>query len=297
MKRKKIIQIVIPVIVIGVFIIVSSFIHSKNTVKSTNNVKNTKNIVRNDVTKVNAVQLPKQEIDTSKVVISKETEDLIKKSDTKTADKNINNYKVVMAKFQVPEKYRNEVDQLIKAGYKVPNILIAYEFLDKNYGQVKELEQLLSKNRSGENWNNIFKEYSKGKKKFMPRDFDEKYLDEIMKTPGITPDDIMKADRFSQMGLKTFDELIKEKSSKKTWRDINEELGLLNVFEKSPTVIIDDAKVEQYCNDTKLEKNVIIEDLMLAAEVNKSNEYIINQLKNGISKESIYADYYTSKYN
>lgn len=297
MKMKRIIQILIPIIVIVVFTSVLSFLHLKNTDTSSKNAKDTKNIVRNDIKQTNAVQLSKQQIDTSKIVMSKEIEAVIKKSDAKAADKNINNYKIVMAKFQVPEKYKNEVDRLIKAGYKVPDILIAYEFLDKNYGQIKDLEQLLNKNKSGKNWSDIFTEYSKSKKEFKPRDFDEKYLDSVMKMPGITPDDIMKADRFSQLGLKSFDELIKEKSSGKTWKDINQELGILNVFEKAPTAIIDNKMVEQYCNETKLAKDVIIEDLSIAANVNKSDDYIISELKNGKSKESIYADYYSNIYN
>lgn len=297
MKKKTISFIIIPIVFAVMLVCILNFVNSKNKTLNSKNLSNTNNKKQVEIKSTNAVQLTKPKIDTSKVSMSKEIEDIIKKSDKKNASKNINNYKIVMAKFEVPDKYKNEVDRLIKAGYKVPDILIAYEFLNKNYGQISDLEKLLNKNKTGEKWGDIFTEYDKSLKEFKPRDFDEKYLDAVMKMPGITPDDIMKADRFDQMGLKDFDGLIKEKSNGKTWKDINQELGILNVFEKARTAFIDNKKVEQYCNETKLAKDIIIKDLSIAADVNKSDDYIINEIKSGKSKESIYADYYSSVYN
>ncbi len=53
--------------------------------------------------------------------------------------------------------------------------------------------------KSNKNWSEIFDKYIKSKKAFKPSSFDSKYLEDIMKNTKISSDDIMIADRISQM--------------------------------------------------------------------------------------------------
>lgn len=284
MKRKKVMQITIPVLAVVFIAGLISIGYSNHAIKN----KNT--------TVVHAVQLHNKEVDISKVNISKDMEEIIRKSDVKNVDKNIKNYKMLMAKLEVPEKYRNEVDRLIKIGYKVPDTLIAYEFLNENYGQMKELEQLLSKNKSVRSWSKVFEDYKKAKKEFVPRNFDSKTLDQVMNMPGITPDDVMNADRISQMGLKNFNELIKMRTEGKTWKEINDVFGILNTYEKSPMATIDNYQIEKYCKETSLPKDVIVEATLIAAKSDIKDEEIIKYFKEGKSKGYVYEKYYSKLY-
>jgi hypothetical protein len=284
MKREKTLSIVLPILVavITFALIGLAYVNFNSKNKNTS--------------VVHAVELKKKEIDISKVTVSKEMEDEIKKSDTKNSDKNIKNYKTLIAKLDVPEKYRNEVDRLIKAGYKVSDTLTAYEFLNENYGQMKDLEQLLGKNKSEKNWSKVFEEYKKNNKDFKPQNFDSKTLDEVMNIPGINQDDIMNADRISQMGIKSFKELIEMRKNGKTWKEINSELEILNVSEKLPTATVDDFLVEKLCKEKNMQKNQVIEALILAAKTDMNDEEVVKLLKDGKSKEYIYAKYYDCLY-
>lgn len=284
MKRKKTLSIVLPILVIAITFTLIGLAYTNFNSKN----KNT--------SVVHAVELKKKEIDISKVVVSKEMEDEIRKSDTKNADKNIKNYKTLIAKLDVPEKYRNEVDRLIKAGYKVPDTLTAYEFLNENYGQMKDFEQLLGKNKSKKNWSKVFEEYKKNNKDFKPQNFDSKTLEEVMNIPGINQDDVMNADRISQMGLKSFKELIEMRKNGKTWKDINSELGILNVSEKSPTATMNDFLVEKFRKKKNMTKEQVMEALVLAAKTNMSDEEVIKLIKEGKSKEYVYGKYYDNLY-
>jgi hypothetical protein len=105
------------------------------------------------------VEIPKKEIDISSIILKTEVEDVITSLDAANAAKNINNYRTLLGALDVPEGFRTEIEGMYVNGHKVPDVLIAYEFLYLNYGSIYELEELIAGKESGESWNTIFKEY------------------------------------------------------------------------------------------------------------------------------------------
>lgn len=239
---------------------------------------------------------PQPEIDISKKEIPSEIESIIKNADAKNAEKNIKNYKTLLVKLEVPEQYENKLNELIKAGNKLKDILITYEYLYENYGKIEEIDQILSQRKSNESWTSIFTQYNQGKSEFMPSSFNEEYLENLLKTPGITPDDVMIADRLSSMKLKPFEELIEERKEGKDWKDISVELGMVNTSDKLPRVAVNGNEVQKYIKDGKISEDQVIEAMVIASKVGKQNDEIIKALKAGKKKEELFAQYYDGKY-
>lgn len=238
----------------------------------------------------------KKEIDITEVSISGEIEGVIRNSDGKNSDKNIKNYKKVLKAFDVPDKFKKEIERLIKKGYQVPDILTAYDFLYDNYGLIEELEKLIEKKNEGESWTEVFVDFNKSHKEFIPRDFDSKYLEGLLKTPRISPDDIMNADRISQKGLMTFEQLIEMRKEGKTWKEINSELGIVNTSGIIPRISISRAKVKKYVQNTGMSEKKVIDALALSSKMEKDDDDVINEFKSGLKKEDIYSGLYNEKY-
>lgn len=255
---------------------------------------------------------PKKEFDISGVDISSEIEKKIIEKDSKNSDRNIKNYKKLLIEFDVPQSFKEVVEKLIEKGYEIPDICIAYEFLNENYGQIDELDMLLSQKESKRSWADIFKEYNGKHAVFVPRNFEFGYLENLLKTTDITGDDVMIADKLSQNGIKDFDELIELKKKGTDWKAINTELGVVNVAEKLPRMTMTSVQVKKYMEQTGLSKEEVIEALTIAWKMEKDDEEIISKVmegktkgesatvtsKTGVgkTKEDIYAELFEEKY-
>src|SRR3989339_428984 len=147
-------------------------------------------------------------------------------------NKNITNLKKALKELEIPETYRDKIKALIKKGYRLPDILIAYNFLNEYYGKISQIEGLLEKNKNGKTWDVVFNEYTMNKGEFIPTNFDKSYIENLIKTDGISADDIMIADRMAFNGTKKFDELIDIKKTGKNWKDIKVENEIINMEEK-----------------------------------------------------------------
>lgn len=240
---------------------------------------------------------PKKEIDISDVLISSDVEGLIKNQDVKNADKNIKNYKKLLKELDVLDQNTTEFKRLMKNGHKVSDIFISYEFLYENFGLTKELEGLLNKKEGGKPWDEVFKEYKDADKEFVPTSFKPGFLEKLLKTPDITGDDVMIADRISQKGLKKFDELIAMKKEGKKWKEINSELGLVNTAEKLSSIALTKERVEKQVKRTGLDENQIVNALIICEKYGIDDEVIVDKVNKGSKIEEIYAGVYISKYN
>lgn len=239
---------------------------------------------------------PKKEIDINHIKLAADVESTITKQDSTNAAKNIKNFKTLLAERGIPEKLKVEVEKRFKKGYRVPDVLIAYEFLYDNYGQASELEILLDKKKSGKSWVTIFKEYSAAAKPFTPKNFKPGEIDDLVKA-GMTLDDIMIADRISQKGLKGFDELIALRKEGKIWQQINADLEILNTAERLPRIAVTSTQVKEYMTTTRLTEEQVINALTLAQKLGKSDEEMLKKVKSGSKNEDIFAESVSSKYN
>ncbi len=239
---------------------------------------------------------PKKVIDTKGIKISKEIEDYLRTAGGSNAEKNIENYKKLLAEFNVPDKYKNEIEKLFKKGYKVSDVLTAYDFLYGNYGQIDELGMLVDKNEGSKDWSKVFKEYNSSNKEFVPRNFESGYLEKLMNTPGIMADDVMISDRLSQKGIRSFEELISSRKLGRNWKDIKTELGVINTEDKLPRVSVSKSQVEKFVKDNGLEEKTVENTLILAGKLGEDDDLAIKKVKEGCGAEDIYAQFYSKKY-
>jgi hypothetical protein len=227
--------------------------------------------------------------------IPPEIQDLIRQSDPANFDKNITNYKNLLIKLNVHTKFKNEIERLITAGHKLPDILVDYEFLNDSFGQMQEIEMLVRARESGKSWAAVFEDYNRNNPEFVPGSFEPGYLENLMKTPGITSDDIMIADRVSQKVSKPFKDVLEKRISRMLWKVINAELDVVNAQTKIPHVPVTPEQIDKYTS-SEMEKEKVVLAFVIAMKMEKNVEDIINRIKAGATKEQIYDECYTQKY-
>jgi len=247
-------------------------------------------------TAVQEVEIPKKEIDIDRITLKKEAEDTIISLDGVNADRNITNYKTLLAALDVPSSFQVQIEDMYNNGHRVPEVLTAYDYLYQNYGSIYELEGLVLKRESGTAWKDIFKEYNAKVPEFVPNSFPGGELEKIFKTPGITVDDVIIADRISQLTGRQFDELIEMRGQGKDWKTINESLGMVNTSGELPRVAVTSAQVKKHMAETGLSEEQIIEALVLAQKIDRDGKSIIDKLRSGIEEEAIIAESLEDKY-
>ncbi len=208
----------------------------------------------------------------------------------------INIYRTFLVKHNVQQRFKEEIERLILSEYKLQEILIAYEFLSENFGKMEELEKLCQEKQSGKTWEQLFIAYNAEHGDFVPRAFDPDYLEELMHNSNISADDIMIADRVSNNSNTAYEIVIMYRANGLTWAKINEKLGILNSQSKLPRVQVTNEQIEQYTSGG-LTENQVVEAFVIAKKISKSEEEIINKIKQGYSQEKIYAEYYQKIYN
>lgn len=255
---------------------------SDNSVKTTVNTQNSRTVD-------NGLK------DEASTEISKEILDLIKAQDPDSYTKNLNNYKQLLELLNVHVKFKNEIERLIKKGKKLPDILIAYSFLNDCYGGMEDIEKLVDNKEAGKKWPDIFKEYFKNNPEFVPRDFESDYLERLLDS-GTNQDTIMIADRVSQKAKVEIDTLISKKQAGESWRLINAEYGIVNGLEKSPHLSVTRTQLTKYTTQTNLSEKEVINALTIGTKLGESADSVLNSVKKGLSKEEIYAMAFEEKY-
>lgn len=315
MRRVKSIRILV-IVLVAAFLIqagyvayskIGSSLFSNQTeeVTSTDNLDNTTQATSTtnldssaDKTQISnqAVNVDNQLKDETSIEISQEVLDLIKKSDPDNYTKNVDNYRKLLKSLNVHVIFKNEIDRLIKSGQKLPDILIAYAFLNDCYGNMTDLEKLVKQKLSGKKWVDIFIAYNKSNPEFVPRNFDSQYLEKLLGTPGIDQEDIMIADRVSKNTGLEIDILINKRSEGLSWRLINAQCGIVNGQDKSPHLSVTREQLTQYTKQTKLSEKQVIEALTIAKKLSEPADDVLKLVKQGLSKEEIYSKDYEEKY-
>lgn len=245
---------------------------------------------------VQIVEQPEKEIDDNGIVISSEIQECIKKIDNKNFKKNVQNYKQLLIDLEVPDNYKSEIENMMKKGYIISDILTAYEFLYESYGLIDELEGLLEKKKAGKTWAEVFKGYNKTYKDYVPSNFKSGYLEELLKDPNITVDDVMNADRISQKGIKKFDQLMKLEKDGYTREEINGKIGIVNTAEEFPRVELTHIEVMDYEESIGLSEEQVVDALVMAKKMDEDEKKILKMVKKGSKKEDILAQHYSEKY-
>lgn len=227
--------------------------------------------------------------------ISGATKELIKSSDSKNYESNISDYTEMLASLHVHEKYIDEMDRLLEEDHNLSDILTAYSFLNDNFGKLQEIEELVQEKESGKAWAEIFKEYNKENKEFVPRSFEAGYIEEVMKDSVITADDIMLADRVSQKSGKTMQEIMEKRMTGESWKDINAWLDIVNGEETLPRVTVSPEQIDKYVN-TGMDRDVVVKGYVIAMKLSLKADTVMKELKAGTSVEELLDRYYTQKY-
>ena len=221
---------------------------------------------------------------------------MIKAYDPANYTKNLDNYKSLLKTLNVHIVFKNEIERLIKEGYKLPDILIAYAYLNDCYGSVNNLEKMAKAKELGKNWADIFKAYNKSNPEFEPRSFDTQYLQKLLNTVGIDEDDVMIADRVSQNAKAEFKDVINKKIEGLNWRLINAQYGIVNGLEKSPHLSLTREKLTKYTKQSGLSEKEVVEALTIANKLGKTADDILKSIKQELSIEDIFASAYEEKY-
>lgn len=243
------------------------------------------------------VRISEPEIrDINNTEISQEILNVIRESDTANFERNVSNYKSLLIKLNVQEVFKNEIERLIKEGHKLPDLLIAYEFLNENFGKQEELEELSIEKQGGKTWTEIFKSYNTANGEFIPRAFEPDYLERLMKATNITPDDIMIADIIAAKLQKDYDGIIVLRLDDMSWKEINGELGILSSIKHLPRVQVTNEEIDKYKSTAGLSEDQIVDGFVIAEKLGKTEKEIIDKIKAGYSREKIYAECYQEKY-
>lgn len=244
-----------------------------------------------------AVTVSEPEVrDINNTVISQEILNLVKQSDVANFEKNITNYKNLLVKLNVQEVFKSEIERLIKEGHRLPELLIAYEFLNENFGTQGELEVLSIEKQGGKTWREIFKTYNTTNGEFIPRAFEPDYLERLMGKTNITPDDIMIADIIASKLQKDYDDIIVERLDGMSWKEVNGKLGILSSIQHLPRVQVTNEQIEKYKGSPGLTEEQIVDGFVIAEKLGKTEKEMIDKIKAGYSRERIYAECYQERY-
>lgn len=236
------------------------------------------------------------EIDVSSVVISEEIQDLIKEQDRVNYDKNIKHYKEMIILLNVHDEFKNHMENMVRNGKKITDIMTAYTFLHDCYGKISQLESLVEQREAGESWTDVFSEYNRENGAFKPRNFDFNYLESLMEKGTLTADDIMIADRISQNAGVDFSEVISEKESGKSWKDICVYYGIVNGQETIPRVQVTQEQLKKYTAGKLLTEEQVIAALVAAHKLGLDEQEAIDKAKKGYTTEQLFAEALERKY-
>lgn len=230
------------------------------------------------------------------IVISEEVLTNIQSSDPEHYDKNLNNYKNLLSRLNVHQAFQVKIERLIQDGRPLPDILTAYEFVYHQSGMFQSVEQFVKQRQSGTMWETIFRSYTRSHPRFAPRAFEPELLESWMKTPGLTADDIMIADRISFESGKPVPQLLAAKNESKSWQEQNAELGIVFSASILPRVRVTAEQLDKFTKKFRMTEQQVVEAFVLADKLGLKPEDVVAKLGSGLAEEAVYAESYTIKY-
>ncbi|MEK4854385.1 hypothetical protein NST04_31425 [Paenibacillus sp. FSL H7-0756] len=205
-------------------------------------------------------------------------------------------YDQFLKDFSVQETYRKQIEELVAGGYSRAAVMIAYDFLYHNFGNVNDWTALLEARSAGKTWETLFTQYRETHKEFIPRSFESEELELLMQVQGATSDDIMIADRLSFVTGKLFGNLLNEKLKNGKWSSVFEREKVLYSGNPFPRVQITEEEVRKYTGDGKLSEQQVTHAFVLAQKLGESAKVVVARVAQGFSDEMIMAQTYTEKY-
>lgn len=228
--------------------------------------------------------------------ISQEVLDLIYQADPAHYDTNVANYRSLLTDLHVHKKYQDEIERLLRSGNPIEHIMIAYEFLYKEYGTMQELGAMVSDRQAGIAWDKVFADYHAAAGQFTPRTFASGQLEKWMSTGSLTADDIMIADRVSQKLSAKMEDIMKKREQGTNWREINGEYLILNAEETLPHVPVTKDQLARYVKATALSEQKVVEAMVLADRLHMDQNRVMEEYGKGKTQEEITAMCYREKY-
>ena len=232
-------------------------------------------------------------VDPTTIIISDEVKQMIISS---SGENYIDVYKNFLVELNVQSVYKDLIESFILEGYRLEDILIAYEYLADHYSKSSWLEQLLNDKKSGKTWEQLFKNYIEAEGAFVPSNFDQEYLEELLNVETITPDDIMISDRIAQSLDVPFQDIINQRLGNLSFKQICMDKGALGSADRLSRVQITMEELNKY-TDQGMQEETVIEAYVLASKVKAQPKDTIEKMKQGMSYEKIFADYLVNKYN
>jgi hypothetical protein len=234
----------------------------------------------------------------SEPTISDEVLDRIRAyvSDTASYDRHVANYKQFLVSFGLHDSIRQEIEKLVLEGYPLPELMIGGEYLYHSFGTVADLRSFARQRSEGAEWESIFVEYNRGRAEFKPRSFQPDYLERLMRTPALSADDIMIADRIAVATGTTFEETIDAKRTTPHWRTITAKYGILFSGDKLPRVQIKNEQMQSFRDGSGLTDARIAEAFVIAHKIGTTAEDVVGKMKEGYSPEAVFAESYGRKY-
>ncbi|TBL71233.1 hypothetical protein [Paenibacillus thalictri] len=230
------------------------------------------------------------------VQISQAVLDKIREESPARFDQSVSDYKNLLAKIDAHQKVQDEIEQLILAGYRLPDLLIALEFLNDEYAQIQQMELLLKDKQAGKSWAAVFKSYHDTHASFVPRAFDSDELETLLTKSGLTSDDLMIADRISFETGEAVKQLIASRKSGGSWKDIKADRNIINSAAALPRVPLTAEQLNYWMQAGNMIEDQVAAAFVLAFKTGEQPENVIQKLNGGSSQEAILAESYQSKY-
>lgn len=207
-------------------------------------------------------------------------------------------YEEWLTSLDVHDKYKAELERLDESHDRA-DLMVAYTFLFYQYGKIDQLEPLVKQREDGASWENVFLDYRKLHKAFVPQTFDTQYLESLTSAATINSDDIMIADRLAFVSRISVKEIFSSKlEGGKGWKDIAAELNIVNGSSSLPRVEITAEQLGQFTTK-EFPEDKVAEAFVLAQKVGMESKDVVSKMKEGRSEANIMAtawsDLFSSK--
>lgn len=233
---------------------------------------------------------------TEDVIIPQEVLDLIEEADPASFARHVSNYKQALVAYRVPLKLQQAIENRIRDGYRLPDIMIGYAFLYPRFGTVEHLNAMLDRRSNGDSWTAIFTDFNREQPAFSPRNFESEQLEQLMNTPSLSADDIMIADRLSFVTGKSIDDILLQKQSIPHWYPVTSDAGVLFTADELPRVQMTSEQLQKFMKETGWTEDRVTAAFVTADQLGQEPDAVIGKLKAGDSEEAIAAAVYEAKY-
>ncbi|GEM_PF-2918289 len=204
-------------------------------------------------------------------------------------------YKEFLVNMNVQTPYQKDLEQIILQGTNASDLMIAYEYLQADYAPKAQLNVLLKMKKEGMAWNKVFTNYSNQQPKFIPTNFEQKYLQDLISVGSVTRDDIMIADHIAHSAQVKPQEVIEKRIGGMSFKEISLFYDLLGSKAELSRVSISLETLNRYL-DSGYDEEYIAESFVLAERVNQSIETVVLRQERGITDEMLIEAYLTNKY-